>query len=177
MTFQEWWTDQEFNPMIYGAMEAAWNAGKRAQREIDALQTAGDTIAVGRTIEGKPPFNAVVVEQDWPEFDAVWSMIEARVSGKPWPSELLGGWLPIETAPKNNKVPLLLARFNDDGTMQSFDYDGIWESDQESWEIPEVYWYWASANGNVEEPSHWMYQPEWFDKVSPYKGDDDGKTD
>ena len=71
-------------------------------------------------------------------------------------------WQPIETAPKDNKRPLWLARFNDDGTMQSFDYNGSWESESESWEMPEVYYYWASENGNVEEPSHWAYQPEGF---------------
>ena len=71
-------------------------------------------------------------------------------------------WQPIETAPKDNKRPLWLARFNDDGTMQSFDYNGSWESDYESWEMPEVYYYWASENGNGEEPSHWAYQPEGF---------------
>lgn len=71
-------------------------------------------------------------------------------------------WQPIETAPKDNKRPLWLARFNDDGTMQSFDYNGSWESESESWEMPEVYYFWASENGNVEEPSHWAYQPEGF---------------
>jgi hypothetical protein len=64
-------------------------------------------------------------------------------------------WQPIETAPKDNKRPLWLARFNDDGTMQSFDYNGSWESESESWEMPQVYYYWASESGNVEEPSHW----------------------
>lgn len=48
--------------------------------QIDALQTAGDTIAAGRAIAGKPPFNAVVVEQDWPEFEMVWDAIEARMT-------------------------------------------------------------------------------------------------
>ena len=71
-------------------------------------------------------------------------------------------WQPIETAPKNNKCPLWLARFNDDGTMQSFDYNGSWEGESESWEMPEVYYFWASENGNVEEPSHWAYQPGEF---------------
>jgi len=74
-------------------------------------------------------------------------------------------WKPIETAPRNNKRPLLLARFNDDGTLQSIDYDGAWESERESWEQPDVYWFWASANGYVEEPSHWMYQPNWYAKI------------
>lgn len=76
-------------------------------------------------------------------------------------------WKPIETAPKDNKRPLFIARFNDDGTMQSFDYDATWESESESWEIPEVYYYWASAHGNVEEPSHWAYQPDGFDRIEP----------
>ena len=30
--------------------------------------------------DGKPPFNAVVVEQDWPEFEMVWDAIEARMT-------------------------------------------------------------------------------------------------
>ena len=71
-------------------------------------------------------------------------------------------WQPIETAPKDNKRPLWLARFNDDGTLQSFDYNGSWESESESWEIPQVYYFWATENGYVEEPSHWAYQPEEF---------------
>lgn len=77
-----------------------------------------------------------------------------------------GEWLPIETAPKDNKRPLLIARFNDDGTLQSIDHDAVWESDRESWEIPQVYYFWASAHGLVEEPSHWMYQPDWYAKLS-----------
>ena len=46
--------------------------------QIDALQTAGETIAVGRALEGKLPFNTVVVEEDWPEFEPTWAAIEAR---------------------------------------------------------------------------------------------------
>ena len=80
-------------------------------------------------------------------------------------------WQPIETAPKDNKRPLWLARFNDDGTMQSFDYNGSWESESESWEMPQVYYYWASESGNVEEPSHWAYQPEWFCALPGAKGE------
>jgi len=48
--------------------------------QIEAVQTAGETIAVGRSLQGKPPFNAVVVEQDWPEFEPTWAAIEARMS-------------------------------------------------------------------------------------------------
>lgn len=75
-------------------------------------------------------------------------------------------WQPIEAAPKDNKCPLFLARFNDDGTIQSFDYNGSWECESESWETPEVYYFWASENGNVEEPTHWMYQPDGFSVLS-----------
>ena len=48
---------------------------------VEAVKYAGETIAVGRACEGKPPFNAVVIEQDWPEFEMVWAAIEKRVSG------------------------------------------------------------------------------------------------
>jgi hypothetical protein len=78
-----------------------------------------------------------------------------------------GEWLPIESAPKDNKRPLMLARFNEAGQLTQFDYNAIWESESESWEIPQVYYYWASENGNVEEPTHWMYQPDWFAVAAP----------
>lgn len=43
------------------------------------IMRLGGIIAEGRAMDGKPPFNAVVVEQDWPEFDMVWQAIEDRV--------------------------------------------------------------------------------------------------
>ena len=46
---------------------------------VEAIKAAGETIAVGRALEKRPPFNAVVVEQDWPEFEMVWAAIEARM--------------------------------------------------------------------------------------------------
>jgi len=56
----------------------------------------GRELASARRFDCRPPLNAVVVEQDWPEFDVVWALIEARVrreagpepDGKPRP-ELL----------------------------------------------------------------------------------------
>lgn len=67
-------------------------------------------------------------------------------------------WHPIETAPKDNKHPLYLAQFNlDTGELIELDWDAAWESESESWEIPEVYYIWRSANGRVEEPTHWAY--------------------
>ena len=46
------------------------------------IEEIGRLIAHGRDYEGKPPFNAVVVEQDWPEFEPTWAAIEARMAGK-----------------------------------------------------------------------------------------------
>lgn len=47
-----------------------------------ALRRIGERIAEGRRDHGKPPFNAVVVEQDWPEFEPTWEAIEARMTGR-----------------------------------------------------------------------------------------------
>lgn len=65
-------------------------------------------------------------------------------------------WQPIESAPRDNKIPLYLARFNEAGELQELDFDGAWESESESWELPQVYYFWCSANG-IEEPTHWAY--------------------
>lgn len=46
------------------------------------INEVGKAIAVGRNSDGKAPFNAVVVEQDWPEFEMVWAAIEARMCAK-----------------------------------------------------------------------------------------------
>jgi hypothetical protein len=50
------------------------------QVEKDSLMCIGDEIECARADDGKPPFNAVVVEQDWPEFEMVWDAIEARMT-------------------------------------------------------------------------------------------------
>lgn len=68
-------------------------------------------------------------------------------------------WQPLDTAPRDNLRSLYLARFDDLGELQELDFNGSWESESESWEIPGVYYYWASANG-IEEPTHWAYQDE-----------------
>lgn len=47
--------------------------------QLEKLDEIGYTITVSRRLDGKPPFNAVVVEQDWPEFEMVWAAIEARM--------------------------------------------------------------------------------------------------
>ena len=76
-------------------------------------------------------------------------------------AQTLTGWLPIETAPKDSNKPLLLGRFDGSGNLTAFDPDGLWMRERESWEQSREYCFWASANG-IHEPTHWMYQPEWF---------------
>jgi hypothetical protein len=66
-------------------------------------------------------------------------------------------WQPIETAPTDNERLLYLARLDADGKLLEIDFDGIWEHETGTWETPENYYYWASANG-IEEPTHWAYQ-------------------
>lgn len=46
------------------------------------LGRIGSAVAHVRRERGKPPFNCVVVEQDWPEFEIVWALIEARMTGQ-----------------------------------------------------------------------------------------------
>lgn len=48
----------------------------------DLVHAAGMSINSSRLHGGRPPFNAAVVEQDWPEFEIVWALIEARMTGK-----------------------------------------------------------------------------------------------
>lgn len=74
-------------------------------------------------------------------------------------------WQPIETAPKDNKRPLLLASFDDRGVLSNVDFNGSWECERESWEMPQEYYFWDSANGMADEPTHWAYQPEGFAKL------------
>lgn len=52
------------------------------QHAQDILCTLGNAIHEGRMAAGKAPFLAAVVEHDWPEYEIVWSAIEARVTGK-----------------------------------------------------------------------------------------------
>lgn len=46
------------------------------------LQLIGKAIDYHRVCQGKAPLEYVVVEKDWPEYELVWKMIEARMSGQ-----------------------------------------------------------------------------------------------
>lgn len=48
---------------------------EEGQRSLDAICSV---IAAGRVADGKPLLEAVVVEQDWPEYEPTWAAIKAR---------------------------------------------------------------------------------------------------
>lgn len=50
--------------------------------ERNGIMCIGEEIDSCRAYDGKPQLNAVVVEQDWPEFDMVWRAIEDRMNAE-----------------------------------------------------------------------------------------------
>jgi hypothetical protein len=68
-------------------------------------------------------------------------------------------WKPIETAPTDGSIPIFIAKIIG-GEVKAIDYDAMIQTDYESWEMPQEYSYWASAFGNVEEPTHWCEMPQ-----------------
>jgi hypothetical protein len=72
----------------------------------------------------------------------------------------IGAWRPIETAPRNGEIRIIIAEFNHDGELTDIDFDAIYEQECESWELPQPYWVWKSAFGRVEDPTHWMPLPD-----------------
>jgi hypothetical protein len=56
---------------------------ERSQGELNSIN---ESIDDWRHRQGKHRLAAVVVEHDWPEYEAVWEMLEARVMGKPAPA-------------------------------------------------------------------------------------------
>ena len=45
------------------------------------LRTLASAMYQARSIAGKSKLNCVIVEDDWPEYEEVWDMIEKRVNG------------------------------------------------------------------------------------------------
>ena len=48
------------------------------QAEIEDFNKVCDKVNLHRNTAGKPPLECVVVEKDWPEYEATWAAIEAR---------------------------------------------------------------------------------------------------
>ena len=59
------------------------------QLQFDRLLTK---IRIGRLNDGKADVQTVCVDSDWPEYETVWRMIEARVDGKASPASVPEGW-------------------------------------------------------------------------------------
>lgn len=56
------------------------------QNQVETLIYLEDVIDAWRKANGKKPLKCVVVEQEWPEYEKVWRMLESRMSG---PTELI----------------------------------------------------------------------------------------
>lgn len=74
--------------MIVGEMNAfareeRYIVIKRSHHSAEQLDQLGDAMF----LSGIGQVRAVVVEADWPEYEPVWQMIEARVTGKPRPAD------------------------------------------------------------------------------------------
>jgi hypothetical protein len=50
-----------------------------SERELGVLSQIADKVHDSRVVEGKEPFECVVVEHDWPEYEKVWAMLTYRV--------------------------------------------------------------------------------------------------
>ena len=62
-------------------IDAALKRGLMSREDIEALKKVATAVEESRQIEGKAEFGCAVVERDWPEYEPVWAMIEARVTG------------------------------------------------------------------------------------------------
>jgi hypothetical protein len=52
------------------------------QEQLEALAEIAHTIEEKRLAEGRGDLECVVVEHDWPEYEEIWKMIEARVKAE-----------------------------------------------------------------------------------------------
>ena len=64
------------------------------QLQFDLLLTK---IRISRLNDGKADVQTVCVDSDWPEYETVWKMIEARVDGKASPASAPDGFTMLES--------------------------------------------------------------------------------
>lgn len=68
---------REFRYIVFKVKDVETFLPRHAQ---DILGTLGKAIHEGRMASGKAPFEAAVVEKDWPEYEPTWKAIEERVA-------------------------------------------------------------------------------------------------
>ena len=76
------------------------------QLQLDRLLTK---IRIGRLNDGKVDVQTVCVDSDWPEYETVWKMLEARIDGKTSPASAPEGWKipePMEHEPLRADEPM-----------------------------------------------------------------------
>lgn len=62
-------------------LKAAVASGRLLPEDLDEINNLQASLTTQRFLDGKRPFECVVVEHDWPEYETVWQMIEDRVDG------------------------------------------------------------------------------------------------
>lgn len=62
-------------------LKAAVASGRLLPEDLDEINNLQASLTTQRFLDGKKPFECVVVESDWPEYEKVWRMIEDRVDG------------------------------------------------------------------------------------------------
>lgn len=92
-----------------------------SESEHDHLRHLVDLIAEGRKLDGKLAHDFVCVADDWPEYETVWQMIEARVTGKALTAKLGAG------GKTNDPLGCLSCSHKDCGRYWTDSSNGRWE--------------------------------------------------
>lgn len=78
------------------------------REELRTLYGLGQKVYNWQRKQGKPTFECLVVEHDWPEYEKVWNMIETRVDADSSGIEFNSGFRDAESHWKNTgESPLL----------------------------------------------------------------------
>lgn len=63
-------------------IENAFESGDIPEHYLDYFDAVLQRVWLYRLLNNKKPLNTVVIEDDWPEYEEVWKMIENRVTNK-----------------------------------------------------------------------------------------------
>lgn len=82
MTFKR---DNRYIVMKLADVAAGIASGRITHNDQFQISAAAELLDASRADHGKQPLTGVFVEADWPEYEIVWALIEARVNGNPQP--------------------------------------------------------------------------------------------